>query len=72
MTVSRKMAIILNWILTAIYLVFAFWADWRIGTAFFAYDLSCAFSDAITEWQINRALKNILTEVEQKRMSKGV
>ena len=41
--ITRKQAIILDWIFSAAFLGLAFWADWRIGLAFIAYDISRIF-----------------------------
>jgi hypothetical protein len=43
--ISYKTANILDWIFTTMYTALAFWADWRIGLAFIAYDVSKAFED---------------------------
>jgi hypothetical protein len=43
--ITKKQAHILNWVFSAVYLLLAFWADWRIGLALIAYDISRAFED---------------------------
>jgi hypothetical protein len=43
--VTQKQAKILNWIFTIIYLILAFWCDWRIGLAFVVFDISRAFEE---------------------------
>jgi hypothetical protein len=43
--ITKKQARILNWFFSAVYLLLAFWADWRIGLALIAYDISRAFEE---------------------------
>jgi hypothetical protein len=61
-TTNYKTADILDWIFTGIYTALAFWADWRIGMAFIAYDLSRVFEGVKDELRaykrIERFLKN--------------
>lgn len=56
--ISYKTADILDWIFTIIFTVLAFWADWRIGLAFLAYDISTVFSDIKDEIRREKSEKN--------------
>jgi hypothetical protein len=38
--ITRKQARILNYIFTVVYLLLAFWVDWRVGIIFILYDIS--------------------------------
>ena len=65
--VSKKAAKILDWIFTVLYIGFAFWADWRIGLAFIAYELSCMFSDMKAEMRVNRVLDDLITHEKYRQ-----
>jgi hypothetical protein len=58
--ISYKAADILDWIFTVIFTALAFWADWRIGLAFIAYDLSRVCEKVIEEFRAFEALERFL------------
>ena len=53
--VNYRTANILDWVFSVIFVALAFWADWRIGLAFLAYDLSCVFGDVRDEIKRKKA-----------------
>jgi hypothetical protein len=42
---STKRAKILDYLFCTVYIAFAFWADWRVGVAFLAFDVMRVFED---------------------------
>lgn len=72
--ISERAAIILDGVFTGIYLVLAFWVDWRIGLAFLAYDLSCVFSDIKDDIKMRdksaRSLLQIIQELIREEVGK--
>jgi hypothetical protein len=52
--ISYKAACILDGIFTGIFIILAFWADWRIGVAFIFHDLSNICEEAKEEFRRRR------------------
>jgi hypothetical protein len=46
---GNEMLVFNDTICSAVFLFLAFWADWRIGLAFIARDISCVFADLYNE-----------------------
>jgi hypothetical protein len=61
---TKKQCLILDFIFTAVYLGLAFWADWRIGLAFVAYDISCVLETLRTGTERRRGA-DVLKEDER-------
>lgn len=43
--IPKRAAKTLDYIFCTVYIVFAFWADWRVGVALVAFDIMRAFED---------------------------
>ncbi|MDR1837607.1 MAG: hypothetical protein LBQ89_08120 [Treponema sp.] len=73
---SYRAADILDGVFTVVYLVLAYWVDWRIGLAFLAYDLSCVFShikdDIAAEKRVEELLEVIRKGVKEIRRDENV
>jgi hypothetical protein len=70
--ITKKQAHILNWVFSAVYLLLAFQADWRIGLALIAYDISCAFEDLSNPrnfWTGNKIEEEVSKELEAMSLS---
>lgn len=69
---TYRKADVLDWICTVIAIGLAFWADWRIGLAFLAYDLSLVFKDIKADMKLDVAADMVLKKLREKGEDKNV
>ncbi|MDR1128844.1 MAG: hypothetical protein LBL20_05990 [Treponema sp.] len=63
---SYKAADILDWVFTAVFTAPVFWAGWRAGLAFIAYDLSRACEKVKEGFRASEALERLLKNSTDK------